>query len=264
MSDWLPSKVLQILALDLGLLILAGWFFILLLIIREFRQFAQKVTSNAPDDKMLSMCQKALDEAMSFAKNNEDTLSDLIRVQQALEAQLSDIRESTQDHVSPEEQKLINELNQKLERSHKLIRKLKGDLDVSAKRLRATKEKLFGQYDTVNQLRKEKEQLEQKAMHLERELFQVSKSGNIKEITREHQVERQNLLATISQYKRQIEEQDNAIRQLLEQGSEAGGGNSAEMRKALGEAQNQIKNLTKEKDFIESKFLDLLKQTEKD
>jgi len=261
-DDWLPSKVLQILALDLGLLILAGWFFILLLIIREFRHFAQRVTSSGPDDQTLVMCQKAIDNAMSYANDNAETLNELIRVQQALESQLSEVRESTKDHVSSEEQALINDLNQKLNRSHKLIRKLKGDLDTSAKRLKATREKLYDQYDTVERLRKEKTEVEKKYSNLEKEFHHVAKSSNTKELEREHKVEKQNLLATLNQYKRQIEEQDSAIRQLLEQGAVAGNTDVKSIKDELESAQNQLKHITKEKDFIEAKFLELLKQIE--
>ena len=261
-DEWLPSKVLQILALDLGLLILAGWFFILLLIIREFRHFAQRVTTNAPSDQTLEMCQKAIDNAMSYANDNAETLNELIKVQQALEAQLSEVKESTQDHVSKEEQALINDLNQKLNRSHKLIRKLKGDLDTSAKRLKATREKLYDQYDTVERLRKEKTEVEKKYNRLEQEFHHVAKGGNAKELEREHQVEKQNLLATLNQYKRQIEEQDSAIRQLLEQGAVAGDTDVQSIKQELETTKNQLKHMTKEKNFVEGKFLELLKQIE--
>ena len=262
-DQWVPSKVLQILALDLGLLILAGWFFILLLIIREFRQFAQKVSSGQPDDSTLAMCQKALDDAMSFAQNNAETLNELIRVQQTLESQVTDIRESTQDHVSPEEKALISDLNQKLARSHKLIKKLKGDLDTSAKRLKRTKEKLFAQYDTVEKLRKEKKEVEQKYDRLEQEYQSVATaSGNAKELEREHQIEKQNILAALSQYKRQVEEQEGIIRQMLDEGAQAGNSNVKDVQKELAAAQEQLRHMTKVKDFVEAKFLELLNKTE--
>lgn len=258
------EKVFQIIAIDLGLLILAGWFFILLLIIREFREFAVKVTSNqGTDDKTLEMCQKAIDNAMSYVNENSDTLNELVKVQQLLEAQLLEIKTSTKDHVSAEEQALIDDLNKKLSRSHKLIRKLKGDLDSSGKRLKTTREKLYNQYDNVEQLKKDKIAMEAKFSQLEREYEEVTKSGNIQEVQREHQAEKQSLVAALAQYKRQIDEQEQAITQLQQQKSEPGEGNVREIKKELATAANKLKHMTKEKEFVEKRYLDLLKEVDK-
>lgn len=264
LSDIVPEKVFQIIAIDFGLLILAGWFFILLLIIREFREFAVKVTNNRQtDDQTLQMCQQSIDSAMAYINDNSETLNELVKVQQLLESQLSEIKSSTKDHVSPEEQALIDDLNKKLSRSHKLIRKLKGDLDTSAKRLKTTREKLYNQYDTVEQLQKEKEQIQQQYAQLEQEYEDVVKSGGTKDIEREHQLEKQNLVTALAQYKRQIDEQEQAIIQLQQQDSEPGVSDVRAIKKDLANAENKLKHMTKEKEFVEKRYLDLLKEVDK-
>lgn len=130
---------LTALAIDLGLLILLAWFVILLLILREFRHFAREVVSSKEMDRdTYELCQQSVDKALSYTADNSDTLNDLIIIQQALESQVSQIK-AAKGELSMQEKESIDELNQKLNKSHRLIKKLKGDLDKSVKGLKRAK-----------------------------------------------------------------------------------------------------------------------------
>lgn len=255
-------KVLEILALDLGLLILAGWFVILWLIIREFRKFAHKAGGGGQtiDDKLISEYQDSIEMALNYSAENRDTLDALIRVQQGLENQLASIKASTSDHISKEEQASMDDLNARLQKAHKLIKKLKGDLDTSVKKLRTTREKLYSQYDTVERLTKENKKMSEQFEQLEREYLQLSQSPSPVSNTEENN----NLKRALQQYKKQMAEQDQVIQQLMAQGADnTDAGEAKKLQQKLLEAEERLTHLGKEKDFVEKKFLDLLQQVEK-
>lgn len=264
MTDTLPEQVLTILAIDLGLFILVGWFLLLLLMLREFRKFAkQSQQGNFADNPMLPLCQESVDSALRYVNDNVETIDRLVEVQQALENQLREIRESTRDHITSQEQESITDLNDKLAKSHALIRKLKGDLELSQQRLKTTREKLFAQYDTVETLQKEKAKLEERYQNLEKEYMATSaSSGKVHELERNYQVEKQNLVAMLNQYKRQVGEQEQAINQLMKQAETADGNELNALKQQLKQAQQSVHHMGKEKDFIESKYMELLKEVE--
>ncbi|MGC9402309.1 hypothetical protein [Vibrio genomosp. F10] len=253
-TDLLTEEILGMLAIDLGLVILSGWFIILLLIIREFRKFAhgfnKPSTSKGIDDNTLHLCQQSVDNALNYASENNDTLTDLIQLQQALESQMALLRSSTAQHVSAEEQASIDDLNLKLNKSHKLIRKLKGDLNKSVKGLQITKKKLFSQTDTVEGLREQNALLEKDFEKLEQEYIQISEAGGFQDLAIQYQTEKEQLLNTIEEYKQQAEQ----------------GGSHEDvdaMKQELKEVQQQMQHLSKEKDFVENKYLQLAKEIDK-
>ncbi|NOH71159.1 chromosome partitioning protein ParA [Vibrio pectenicida] len=252
----LTTESLFALAIDVGLLILLVWFVILLLMIREFRQFARDVvhgpesSSNSEiDSQTYELCQESVESALSYTTINNDTLNDLIIIQKALEAQISQIRAAGEGSLTADEQESIDDLNQQLSKSHQLIRKLKGDLDRSMEGLRKAKGKLEKQSDTVDSLRQEKEQLEKQFEQLEKEYMQISETGGFNKIEQEYHQERQQLLNIIENYKKKISEKP-----------EGGAGSSSEELEAI---QQQLHHVTKEKEFVENKYLDLLKESEK-
>ena len=256
-------KVLEILALDLGLLILAGWFVILWLIIREFRKFAHKSGggNNAVDDKLIAEYQDSIEMALNYSAENRDTLDQLILVQQGLESQLANIKSSTSDHISKEEKASMDDLNGRLNKAHRLIKKLKGDLDSSVKKLRISREKLYAQYDTVERLTKENKKITQEFEQLEKEYLQLNANSSQPAPDTE---ENNNLKRVLQQYKKQMAEQDQVIQQLMAQGVDNQDTDEAKkLQKKLLDAENKLKHLGKEKDFVEKKFLDLLQQVEK-
>ncbi|GLT18964.1 hypothetical protein GCM10007938_27460 [Vibrio zhanjiangensis] len=252
----LTTESLFALAIDVGLLVLLVWFVILLLMIREFRHFAREVVHGPQSDsnptidtQTYQLCQESVENALSYTTENNDTLNDLIIIQKALEAQVSQIRAAGGHTLTSDEQASIDDLNQQLSKSHQLIRKLKGDLDRSMEGLRKAKNKLAKQSDTVDSLRQEKEQLEKQFEQLEKEYMQISESGGFNKMEKEYHQERQQLLNIIENYKKKISEQ-----------SDSGAGASSEELEAI---QQQLHHVTKEKEFVENKYLDLLKESEK-
>ncbi|MBE0370202.1 chromosome partitioning protein ParA [Pseudoalteromonas aurantia] len=264
----LPITVYQYLAINFGLLILAAWFYILLLILREFRKFATSVVSNKPqqqqDDQMLIMCRESVDNALGYINDHSNTIAELAKVQIALEQQLTDIRASTKDHITPEEDQSIKDLNKKLSRSHALIRKLKGDLDKSVNKLKVTRKKLYDQYDTVESLQKEKEQLEEKYQALQLENEQTNSSPqHVQNMMLSFEREKADMIDTLNNYKRQISEQSQALEQLSLQAHNTEDGPAlAQLQGELAQTKSALKHLTKEKKFIESRYLDIVKTHE--
>ncbi|NOI83587.1 chromosome partitioning protein ParA [Vibrio tubiashii] len=247
--DLLPRLTLEnliALAVDFGLLILLVWFIILLLILREFRQFARQVVSGRDMDRnTYELCQQSVDKALGYTADNGDTLNDLILIQQALESQVSQIK-AAKGELSEQEKESIDELNQKLNKSHRLIKKLKGDLDRSVKGLRNAKSRLLKQTDTVESLQLEKEQLEKQFEQLEQEYIQISESGGSATLAKEFQQEKQQLLDQLEEYKQQAGSQ----------------GDMAGLAAELEASKQQLHHMTKEKDFVEKKYLELLQEAE--
>ncbi|CCQ12419.1 Chromosome segregation ATPase [Pseudoalteromonas luteoviolacea B = ATCC 29581] len=263
----ISAEVIQGLVGNLGLLILAGWFLILLLILREFRHYMhiqQTSQSNSRDDSaVLAMCRESVDNALNYVKEHADTISELARVQLALEQQLAEVRSSTHDHISEQEQVNIDELNKKLIRSHALIKKLKGDLDKSVERLHVTRRKLYDQYETVESLQKEKAELLEKYEQLEQKI-ESNGGQNVKSLTLTFEQEKRDMLETLQNYRRQISEQAQAIQQLeLQHNTTENKSKVAEIQKDLETTQRALKHLTKEKNFIESKYLQLVQEYDK-
>lgn len=246
LAQLVTSENLTALAIDLGLLVLLGWFIILLLILREFRHFAAQVTGgNNLDRDTYELCQTSVDNALNYTADNSDTLNDLILIQQALEAQVTQIK-MAKNELSDQEQASIDELNLKLSKSHKLIKKLKGDLDKSVKGLRQARNKLLKQTDTVDELQQEKKQLEKQFEQLEQEYIQITEAGGTDNLAKELQKEKQQMLATIEAYKQKLAEK----------------GDVDSLTAKLEASQQQLHHMTKEKDFVEKKYLELVQESQ--
>lgn len=242
----MTTENLMALAIDLGLLVLLGWFIILLLILREFRHFATQVTGgNNLDNDTYELCQNSVDNALNYTSENSDTLNDLILIQQALESQVSQIK-MAKDDLSEQERASIDELNQKLNKSHLLIKKLKGDLDKSVKGLRQARNKLLQQTDTVEELQQEKQQLEKQFEQLEQEYIQITESGGADNLTKELQKEKQQMAAKLEEYKQKL----------------ASKGDVDALSAKLEASQQQLHHMTKEKDFVEKKYLELVQDSQ--
>ncbi|OCQ22254.1 hypothetical protein A7985_10760 [Pseudoalteromonas luteoviolacea] len=256
----LPIEVYQYIALNFGLLILAAWFYILLLILREFRKFAgifmSGQTTNAGSEEVMALCKDSVDRASQFNIQHEQTISELLHVQANLENQLAQIRASTADHITKEEQASINELNKKLSRSHKLIRRLKGDLDVSGKKLKYAKSKLEDQFQSVGNLQEQNSSLQREIEQLKVEIKTVHQSSG--------PANDQEIQAIVQQYERQIEEQNQLIDQLSVDLPQQEGGNTEALKEELHHAKQKIKHLSKENKFIESRYLEAVKQADAD
>lgn len=241
----LTPENLTALAVDAGLLILMAWFIILLLILREFRRFAVEVSnSQQMDSDTYSVCQESVEKALKYTDDNSHTLSDLIDIQKALEAQVLQIKAQNDRMLSDQDKESIDALTSKLTKSHQLITKLRTDLDRSVRGLRTAKSKLLKQHDTVESLRREKAQIEKEFDQLEHEYIQISESGGASDSLKEHQKEKEQLLSTIENYKRKL----------------ASAADVEQLTKELLNAKQQLKHIAKEKRFVEKKYLELLNE----
>ncbi|WP_339388958.1 chromosome partitioning protein ParA [Vibrio caribbeanicus] len=243
--SFLTTDVLVVLAVDLGLVILLIWFLVLWCILRVMRQFARQATQDSHiDNKTYEVCQESVSNALNFTAENSDTLNDLILIQQALENQVSQIRSAGE--LSDQEKASVEELNQKLNKSHQLIRKLKVDLNKSTKGLEKAKSKLLQQTGTVESLQQEKEQLEKQFEQLEQEYIQLTEADDSSDLAKEHQEEKRKMLDQLEAYKKKLSNQ----------------GDSEALTAALQASKQQLYHVAKEKDFIEQKYLDLLAESE--
>ena len=254
-----PLEAYQYIALNFGLLILAAWFYILLLILREFRKFALsmmgKGQSNEEHESVIQLCKDSVQRASQFSEQHGKTLSELVQVQMALEQQLAQIRSSTADHITKDEQASINDLNKKLSRSQILIRKLKGDLDTTTKNLSMAKTELDIRTSSFEELQTSNQKLQDEvtSLRLQREEWfndpMAAPSQSEAEMTK-----------MLDEYKRQINEQNQVIEQLsLQSSDEADPIGVAELQKDLEQAKTKIKHLHKEKKFIEGRYLEAVK-----
>ncbi len=254
-----PLEAYQYVALNFGLLILATWFYILLLILREFRKFAVSITgkgrSNEDHEAVIALCRESVQRASQFSEQHGKTLSELVQVQVGLEQQLAQIRSSTADHITKEEQASINELNKKLSRSHKLIRKLKGDLDVTAKKLNVAKTELEIKTSSFEDLQSSNQKLQNEVVAL-----RAQKEEWISEPMAPASQNESEMATMLNNYKRQINEQNQLIEQLsLQTSGEVDPAEVAELQNELEQAKTKIKHLNKEKKFIEGRYLDAVK-----
>ncbi|EHD0093615.1 chromosome partitioning protein ParA [Vibrio vulnificus] len=254
-QSW-DKELLLMLGINLGLMILLVWFVLLWLMLREFRKAIHPKEANAENltasPTTVAMCEESVNHALHYSNENRDTLNALIQIQQALEKQVAEIRATSQN---PSEHDLasIEALNQKLSKSQQLIRKLRGDLDKSVRGLRQAKAKLLEQNDTVDGLRKQKEEIEKQFEQLEREYIMISESGGFQDVEQGFQKEKEQLLATIENYKQKLANQAPAS---------ASGAASDELKQKLLAMQKQLMHVNKEKAFIEQKYLELTQKME--
>lgn len=262
----ISDSVIQSLIGQFGLLILAGWFLILLLILKELKSFlnTQSVKHVQDDSAILALCRESVDNALSYVKNHAGTISELAKLQLSLESQLAQIKLAGQGSVSHEDKTRIDDLNKKLSRSHALIKKLKGDLDKSVIDLRSTRGKLYNQNSTVEALQKENALLLEKYEALEQEYEAVAVATDDNTGPLHFKQEKDQMLTTLENYRRQIAEQNQVIQQLETQQSTAVNRTQMdEMQKELDQTKRALKHIVKEKDFIESKYLDLSNEINK-
>lgn len=244
----IDTNLLLSLAINSGLVILLFWFLILYLMLRELRKFTVQIRTKELDDDERRKHQESFENAIKDAKNNNETLNALVQVHKALENQLSSIQSSSAPR-SEQELEAIDDLNNKLNKSHQLIKKLKNDLNSSVGKLRKAKGILLEKDDTVESLRQQKEDIEKQFEHLEKEYIMISENGGVLESREEFRKEKQKLQATIDDYKRQLSAQP---------GSGSTDSDSAELKQKLIAMQKQIQHQAKEKEFIEKKYLELV------
>ncbi|POF55662.1 chromosome partitioning protein ParA, partial [Vibrio vulnificus] len=101
--------------------------------------------------------------------------------------------------------------------------------------------------------RKQKEDIEKQFEQLEREYIMISESGGFQDVEQGFQKEKDQLLATIENYKQQLANQAPAS---------TSGAASDELKQKLLAMQKQLMHVNKEKAFIEQKYLELTQKLE--
>ncbi len=267
----LPERVLEILAFDLGLVIISGWFLILLFMFREFRKVSNSVkdiTSLKGQDEHLPIYQQSVDDALDSVNKHTATLNELTSVHEILENQLKLMHENQVENHQ-DDSKII-ELEAQLDKSHALIKKLKGELVTSKKRLEHTKKKLYQQYDTVDNLRKENEQF---LLDQQQQLEAMEESQVLVDKITKYESQQRQLVEAANDYKGKLAKQGKELdylKQKNKQLSSVPGAAKAEvLNKKVKQLEQKLKesdstrvHIIKEKDFIESKYLDSIKQLE--
>ena len=266
----LPERVMEILAIDVGLVVITSWFLILFFMFREFRCVSQSVnrlSTHLGKDEYLPIYQQSLNDELNSVNKHTTTLNELMNVHEILENQLKLLHANSS---SPDSDEKITQLESQLHKSRALIKKLKGELVTSKKRLEHTKSKLYSQYDHVESLQKEKEQFlidaqQQKldAEHNEALIAQAEK----------YKAQQQQLIEAASDYKSKLIMQGKELETLKQKNKKLTGNNKApqsdvlkkkvvKLEQELNDANERSAHIIKEKDFIESKFLDSIKQLE--
>lgn len=247
----LDSRLLVVLAINIGLVILLFWFAILWLMLREFRKFTHQLHTHQLSEDERQKHQASFDNAINDANDNRETLTTLLQIQHALEAQISELQASNAPKTE-QDLEAIDDLNNKLSKSHQLIKKLKNDLDSSVRRLKKAKVILLEKDDTVESLRQQKEEIEKQFEHLEKEYIMISESGGFQDVEQDFRKEKQKLVETIEDYKRQLSAQP---------GTGASEEATKELKQKLVAMQKQMQHQAKEKEFIEAKYLELVEKT---
>lgn len=263
----LPERVMEIIAIDIGLVVITSWFLILLFMFREFRTVSQSVnrlSSNLGVDEYLPIYQKSVDEALASVDQHTSTLNELTSVHEILENQLSLLH---QNKTSPQDDEKISQLQAQLDKSRALIKKLKGELVSSKKRLQHTKTKLYAQYDHVETLKKK----EQFLIDAQQQKLDAEHNEALTAQAEKYKAQQRQLIEAASDYKKKLSVQGKELesfkqknKKLLSNSTDAKSDTLnkkvVKLEKELKDVNEQSTHIIKEKDFIESKFLDSLKQ----
>ena len=266
----LPERVMEIIAIDIGLVVITSWFLILLFMFREFRCVSQSVnrlSSHLGKDEYLPIYQASVDDALNSVNKHTATLNELTSVHETLENQLKLLH---QNSSTPQDDEKISQLEAQLDRSNALIKKLKGELISSKKRLQQTKTKLYAQYDHVESLQKEKEQFLIDAQQL---MLDAEHNEALMAQAEKYKAQQQQLIEAASDYKNKLIAQNKELEVLKQKNKKLATNNYSTQSDKLNEKviklEQELKNanersnhIIKEKDFIESKFLDSLKKLE--
>ncbi|MDP4982324.1 hypothetical protein [Pseudoalteromonas tunicata] len=275
----LPEKVLEILAIDLGLLIITAWFVILLLMFHEFRTVTSAVNRLSgflpeQNNKHFELCQQSVNDALESVNSHTETLNQLTNVHEILEAQLRDLHKSQALTNSKEDEEKINKLEKELDRSHALIKKLKGELISSKKRLEHTKVKLYKQYETVENLQREKNQFTAENEQLLAQMENDEEKMQLEKQINRYAAQQTQLVELASDYKSKLAKQGKELTYLRQKNQQMANNSNLESNSKLDDkvkqleqqvsmAEDKARQIETEKQFLESKFLDAITELDK-
>lgn len=274
----LPDKVLEILAFDLGLLIMSGWFLILLFMFREFRfvtSAVNRLTGQFPENnQQIALCQQSVNEALDSVNSHTETLNQLTNVHEILEAQLRDLHQSQSVNNNKEDEERIVKLEKELDRSNALIKKLKGELISSKKRLEHTKTKLYQQYDAVEALQRENKQFMSENDQLVAQMENDEEKLQLEKQINRYSSQQTQLVELASDYKAKLAKQSKELNYLRQKNQQLSNVNNVEATAKLDEkiiqleqqvraAQDKATQIETEKQFLESKFIEAVTELDK-
>lgn len=270
----LPEKVLEILAIDLGLLVIAGWFLILLFMFREFRivsQAVNRLTGQLPEDPSVSIYQKSVDEALASNNSNTDTLNQLTEVHDILVSQLSQLHKSNANRSTKEDEEKILVLEQELDHSQNLIKKLKVELVTSRKRLEQAKVKLRQQFGDIETLQQQSQRYQDENQQLMAQIENDEEKNQLVNQINQYTSQQTQLVAAANDYKEKLARQSKELAYLRQQKdatptAQAGQTNAQskakinQLEEQLHQAIDKSEQIEKEKNFLEKKFLDAINE----
>ena len=272
----LPEKVLEILAIDLGLLVIAGWFLILLFMFREFRVVSQAVnrlTGQLPNDANSSFYKKSLDDALASNNSNTETLNQLTEVHDILVSQLSQLHKSKTDPSNKEDEEKILVLEKELDHSQNLIKKLKVELVTSRKRLEHAKVKLRQQLGDIETLQQQSQRYQDENQQLVAQIENDEEKSQLVDQINQYTSQQTQLIAAANDYKEKLAQQNKELAYLRQQKGAATNLKADEyaaqsktkisqLEEQLRHAKDKSEQIEKEKSFLEKKFLDALNELE--
>ena len=264
----LPERVMELLAIDVGLVVITSWFLILFFMFREFRIVSRSVnnlTSHLNKDEYLPIYQESVDDALASVNKHTETLNELTSVHEIIESQLEILHQS---QTNPQDDGKITQLEAQLDKSHALIKKLKGELASSKKRLEHTKVKLYSQNDAVDLLQKEKEQF---LLDAQKQQADFEHNQELQAQAEKYKSQQKQLVAAAGDYKSKLVKQSKELDLVKKKNQMLTISNSGtktdSLNKKINALEKQLKDsnekaghIIKEKDFLETKFLDSLKQ----
>ncbi|WP_102796474.1 hypothetical protein [Bowmanella denitrificans] len=263
------SDVWKILAIDLGLLTIGGWFVIIWMIIRECRLlFGQtQRQDNQAVSQALAFCQTAVDNALERFNRQAELLSEVLKVHESLEKQTRDIRLDSQGDSqasNPEQDQKLEELTTNLKKSHALIRKLRTDLDQSQSRLKQTKQKLFEQFSKLDEVTRENAQIRAKVEELQQDMSESITYEEFEQANEQFAMERERLQEMANKYRDEVARLNQRLIQSAPNQTELSRlkQQSKEAQDKLSQKEQELYHIKREKEFLEGKYLELLNQIE--
>jgi hypothetical protein len=251
------EKLMEMLAFDLGLLIVGGWFFILLLMFREFQKVSHAVN-------------RLKDITPTHSNVSDITIAEIANIPNESLDQLTQINVELEKKFQQEslDKKEIMILNDELEKSNFVIQELKESLLQVPTMM---EDDDFATKAALNALAKAKEKIGRQDVLLKKLQIQTDR------VNVENEQLKQQIVTHLSKVKMSVERSELYSQKLIQQGQELTflkakaktDGNNEQNNKKIKQLQSQLieskeelGRISTEKDFLETQFLDVLEEVE--
>jgi chromosome segregation ATPase len=256
------QKMLEMLAIDLALLILVALFYILLLFFREYKKISEALNRFSLSHQNIEDQLSSLNEIRSEAQNplfDNNKLDKLIAMNSKIEAQFNCdlLDKGKQLHFN---QKDVQQLNKSMKVANAFIKTLKliaKNNDSGA--LEGTQENLAKQSDQYNKLRVQAEKITventQLKKQLKKHLHEIKKLRERGELYTKKLIQQGKELEILKE-KYNMKSSDINQEEFTQQ--------IEQLNSQLTESKEELERISIEKEFLETQFLDILEQYEKD